>query len=315
MPLSVRTASHVRRRLLNADFGRWLTREPSGYVDGFNLYEYVASKPEVHVDPSGALLCGIPCHPDFTPGGGAGGGGGGWECVGAGCGGGGGGGPGGGFGCYIKPLAQGGGNVNNPVPSGTACGEVECRWRFRLFATNSPSQPLNAPPCDGRFIQKVTVQAGCDIPCTPGAPVFGAPQEYWEELPEDTALPNLLTLIDKCHFDGCSGGNCEGKVKSDREVRFYCESTWAGAIDNDNPDTWIDVDFPLSDPTCGDWTSGGFDGTLIKPTWWGDEKPDIGACFPAWTGCSSNWECCPTNNTNRDCYQFKYGDMGPPPPW
>jgi len=41
----VPTVSHVRYRVLKVDLGRWLQRDPAGYVDGANLYEYVMSSP------------------------------------------------------------------------------------------------------------------------------------------------------------------------------------------------------------------------------------------------------------------------------
>ncbi|MCH8342427.1 MAG: RHS repeat-associated core domain-containing protein [Planctomycetes bacterium] len=46
---------HVRNRVLNSDLGRWLTRDPLGYVDGANLYEYVGSNPLGAVDPMGTI--------------------------------------------------------------------------------------------------------------------------------------------------------------------------------------------------------------------------------------------------------------------
>ena len=33
--------------------GRWLQRDPAGYMDGMNLYEYARSRPTVFADPSG----------------------------------------------------------------------------------------------------------------------------------------------------------------------------------------------------------------------------------------------------------------------
>ncbi|MFN5496261.1 MAG: RHS repeat-associated core domain-containing protein, partial [bacterium] len=33
--------------------GRWLERDPAGYVDGMGLYEYVRGGPIAAVDPSG----------------------------------------------------------------------------------------------------------------------------------------------------------------------------------------------------------------------------------------------------------------------
>jgi len=44
---------HVRRRVLNSDLGRWLTRDPIGYADGANLYQYVSSNPLARVDSTG----------------------------------------------------------------------------------------------------------------------------------------------------------------------------------------------------------------------------------------------------------------------
>jgi RHS repeat-associated protein len=44
---------HVRRRYLHSTLGRWLTRDPIGYVDGMGLYEYVRSTPLRFVDPWG----------------------------------------------------------------------------------------------------------------------------------------------------------------------------------------------------------------------------------------------------------------------
>jgi hypothetical protein len=49
-------------RILDAELGRWLTRDPLGYVDGMGLYEYVADRPVIASDPSGAiLLCDYMC--------------------------------------------------------------------------------------------------------------------------------------------------------------------------------------------------------------------------------------------------------------
>jgi len=56
---------HVRYRILNADLGRWMTRDPIGYVGRANLYEYVASNPLVVGDPSGM----DPSGGGFEPGG------------------------------------------------------------------------------------------------------------------------------------------------------------------------------------------------------------------------------------------------------
>lgn len=35
--------------------GRWLERDPIGYIDGLNLYQYVRGNPTGYVDPSGLI--------------------------------------------------------------------------------------------------------------------------------------------------------------------------------------------------------------------------------------------------------------------
>ena len=44
---------HVRRRMYHPTLGRWLQRDPLGYVDGMGLYEYCASLPIRAFDPLG----------------------------------------------------------------------------------------------------------------------------------------------------------------------------------------------------------------------------------------------------------------------
>ncbi|MBK8916203.1 MAG: RHS repeat-associated core domain-containing protein [Phycisphaerales bacterium] len=46
---------HFLFRSYSPEFGRWLQRDPAGYVDGPNLLEYVTSKPSALVDPLGLL--------------------------------------------------------------------------------------------------------------------------------------------------------------------------------------------------------------------------------------------------------------------
>jgi len=46
---------HVRHRVYDADIGRWTRRDPLGYVDGMNLYEYVNNQPLALTDPSGMM--------------------------------------------------------------------------------------------------------------------------------------------------------------------------------------------------------------------------------------------------------------------
>jgi len=46
----------ARYRNYHPTLGRWIERDPAGYVDGPNLYAYVSGNPAVSVDPTG--LCG-----------------------------------------------------------------------------------------------------------------------------------------------------------------------------------------------------------------------------------------------------------------
>jgi RHS repeat-associated protein len=52
---------HYRARTYSPTLGRFLSRDPLGYVDGMNLYEYVRGNPLINVDPSGEfnLAAGI----------------------------------------------------------------------------------------------------------------------------------------------------------------------------------------------------------------------------------------------------------------
>jgi RHS repeat-associated protein len=47
---------HVRRRMYHSTYGRWLQRDPLGYVDGMGLYAYCGGRPCVASDPSGEIL-------------------------------------------------------------------------------------------------------------------------------------------------------------------------------------------------------------------------------------------------------------------
>jgi len=56
------TMYHVRHRVYRPDLGRWMTRDPLGYVDGMGLYEYVRGMAVRGRDPSG-LARAVPCVP------------------------------------------------------------------------------------------------------------------------------------------------------------------------------------------------------------------------------------------------------------
>lgn len=47
----------VRHRHYSPEWGRWLERDPLGYVDGVNCYEYVSSEPTSLRDSSGLVSC------------------------------------------------------------------------------------------------------------------------------------------------------------------------------------------------------------------------------------------------------------------
>ena len=62
---------HVRNRVYDPEMGRWTRRDPAGYVEGMDLYEYVQSAPVKHQDSSGLLslaCCTAPncCSADYT---------------------------------------------------------------------------------------------------------------------------------------------------------------------------------------------------------------------------------------------------------
>jgi RHS repeat-associated protein len=47
------TLYHVRNRMYNAELGRFITRDPLGYVDGMSTYGYLSQHPNHATDPSG----------------------------------------------------------------------------------------------------------------------------------------------------------------------------------------------------------------------------------------------------------------------
>jgi len=48
---------HVRNRVFDPALGRWIRRDPLGYVDGMSLYEYVGSIPMIVSDQMGLARC------------------------------------------------------------------------------------------------------------------------------------------------------------------------------------------------------------------------------------------------------------------
>ena len=48
---------YYRNRFYDPRSGRFISRDPLGYVDGMNLYEYVQSSPPNNVDPLGQDAC------------------------------------------------------------------------------------------------------------------------------------------------------------------------------------------------------------------------------------------------------------------
>jgi len=46
----------VRHRWYSTENGRWLSRDPMEYIDGQSTYEYVASNPTQHTDPTGEAI-------------------------------------------------------------------------------------------------------------------------------------------------------------------------------------------------------------------------------------------------------------------
>ena len=56
--------SHVRHRVLDAELGRWMTRDPAGYLDGASLFGFIGANPVAHRDGTGLLWCnGQTCQP------------------------------------------------------------------------------------------------------------------------------------------------------------------------------------------------------------------------------------------------------------
>ena len=60
------TMYHVRHRVYRPDLGRWMTRDPLGYVDGMGLYEYVGGMAVKGRDPSGLARAVVTCKTDIN---------------------------------------------------------------------------------------------------------------------------------------------------------------------------------------------------------------------------------------------------------
>ncbi|HEX7900564.1 MAG TPA: RHS repeat-associated core domain-containing protein [Planctomycetota bacterium] len=57
----------VRNREYHPTLGRWLQRDPIGYHDGYNLYEYVGARPTGSLDPEGLCEVEIVMPPQGSP--------------------------------------------------------------------------------------------------------------------------------------------------------------------------------------------------------------------------------------------------------
>ena len=51
-----KTLYHVRNRVLASDTGKWLQKDPMGYHDSMDLYEYCGSDAVNAADPQGAYI-------------------------------------------------------------------------------------------------------------------------------------------------------------------------------------------------------------------------------------------------------------------
>lgn len=52
--------------MCHAGLGRFTQRDPAGYMDGANLYAYVANNPIAFIDPSGMTLRDLNPYTDST---------------------------------------------------------------------------------------------------------------------------------------------------------------------------------------------------------------------------------------------------------
>jgi|GEM_PF-2784801 len=57
------TVQYNRARYYSLDHGRWHSRDPREFIDGYNLYEYVAGAPTILVDPSGMSMLDLVLSP------------------------------------------------------------------------------------------------------------------------------------------------------------------------------------------------------------------------------------------------------------
>ena len=55
---------YMRERYYDAETGRFISKDPAGFVDTPNLYDYVGVNPVNAVDPSGQRKVGRPGVPD-----------------------------------------------------------------------------------------------------------------------------------------------------------------------------------------------------------------------------------------------------------
>jgi RHS repeat-associated protein len=64
---AVRSNYNVRNRVYATSVGRWMQRDPKGYINGYNIYAYCDSNPYVRRDPSGLdyMSCIEDCRAEF----------------------------------------------------------------------------------------------------------------------------------------------------------------------------------------------------------------------------------------------------------
>ena len=196
------TVNHVRHRAMKTDLGRWVQRDPAGYVDGANLYEYVRSSPVGMRDPMG-----LASRPGFGTGSGCGlGGSVGFDS----CGGGG-----------ATSVQQG-----IPLEYCNECCQDQFAWDVAQGNLGADCAPFYLPECRrgcltgtncGWAGYQAFLKMTRDKPCTLWPPTIdwgdrqiGFPADHTK--PPDCALPCIAALYsprgDQCYL--CCLYGCDG---------------------------------------------------------------------------------------------------------